>query len=225
MNDKYDFKELIGARLEEIHLAESLPEKMPSDEDILRWETLANARLSARKRKRKQLLSIAAVLLLAVVISVAAIVAPPDAEAGGDGKAVLVENGGMEITEYKALDDISQELQKKFVCLNIEKYGYVVESIKHIKTKNTEQLDITFNKSLSKIIITEIIGGDNVQLKSESNYLTKKEKWGKTEVYLAEAPYDASKKTYNLVYNGVYISIYTEGVKIEKLQRMVEEAF
>lgn len=224
MNDN-NFRDIIGARLEEIHMAETMPETMPSEADMLRWETLAKARTADRKRKMRRFISIAAVFLLAVVIGVAVIVGPPDAEAGGEGNAVIVE-GGMEIMEFDNVKYLPAKLKMNFVVVDGSEYGFELMNLKHTKGKNSESIEIYFERNNNgEIILTEIKGKENTTLKNDFNSLYRKEYWGDAEVFIVKDIDNKDEKTYNFIYNNLYISIFTKGVEEGTVKEMIEEAF
>lgn len=227
MNDNDNIKELIGARLEEIHLSETMTDTMPSDEEILRWETLAQARRAQKQRKKRRLLSMAAVFLLAVVISVAVIVSPPDAEAGGDGRVLIVDsNKGLTVIEYGDIANVPRNISNKFVLIPNEKYALKVDNIVYTNTNNVEQLEIVYtSQELGKVEITEIISQDFAFLESFTNSGNKREKWGDKEVYVIEDNDNTHEKTFVFISNNIYVSVYVEKNKIPLVRKIIKETF
>lgn len=227
MNDNDNIKELIGARLEEIHLSETMADTMPSDEEILRWETLADARRAQKQRNKRRLLSMVAVFLLAIVVGVAVIVSPPDAEAGGDGRAVIVGNeDGVTYTEYEFVKDIPFKVQKKFVFIEATTEGYDTEYVQHMKNKSIEQIYVLYEtKILGEVGVTEIISKDNISLEINANLSGRKEIWDELEVYITEEVKGEKKKTYCFVYNNIFVSIHVEKDNKYELRKIIEETF
>ena len=227
MNDNDNIKGLIGARLEEIHLSETMTATMPSDEEILRWETLAQARRAQKQRNKRCLLSLAAVFLLAVVISVAVIVSPPDAEAGGDGRAVMVgnEDGGISILDYQSFDKIPQKLLSKFLFIKEKSFSFEVKTIRYTETKNAEQLEIVYTSALyGDLGITEIIAKDNTILQNDFHTFDKKEIWGDDVVYIAENPNNMNENTFLCVRNDRVVMIYVEK-NAKEIRNKLKEGF
>jgi len=224
MNDKDNIKELIGARFEEIHLSETMTETLPSDEEILRWETLARARHAQKQRNKRRLLSLAAVFLLAVVISVAVIVSPPDAEAGGNGKAVIVDNkDGVMIAEYDSLEDLETKGHTNFII--IKDRELVATDIQYTKTNNIEQLEVVYKSDDKELVLTEIIGEDNFSLKNVSGLCAQKEEWNYLMVDIVEDPNYKEKMTYCFITNDIYVNVYTETMSKREVRKVIEETF
>lgn len=225
MNDN-NFRDIIGARLEEIHMAETMPETMPSEADILRWETLAKARTADRKRKMRRFISIAAVFLLAVVIGVAVIVGPPDAEAGGEGNAVIVENGGLVVSEYRSISDVPKSLKEKFVFINSQRYELQIDRIIYTKSKSAEQIEFIYSKNnLCEFTLTEIISCENTSLENDTSFFDRKEKWGGKTVFIKEDPRKEESLTCAFMRKNIYVNIYVNKGKIEMIKKIVEETF
>ena len=227
MNDNDNIKELIGARLEEIHLSETMTDTMPSDEEILRWETLAQALRAQKQRNKRRLLSLAAVFLLAVVISVAVIVSPPDAEAGGNGKAVIVDNEkGMTVELYETISEMPAKVKKDFVVINERKNNCNVKYIQYTDSKNVRQLEMVYGRdTLQTFAITQIISDDNTILENDPNYLGVKERWEEKEILIIQDPKDKEKISYSFIYDNTYVYVYTENINKEEAQKIIEEAF
>ena len=225
---KDNFRELIGSRLEEIHLAETEPVTFPSDEEVLRWEALAETRRREKQRQRKKLLSMAAVFLLAAVIGIAVIVAPPDAEAGGEGNTVIVDNGektGVTIMEYASINAIPQDLKKNFILINDGEYGFEVQSVIYSKSTTVEQLEVIYlSDLLGEVTLTEIIRGENTILSNEVFYSNRKEAWGDKTIYIADDPRNQEEKTYMYLHRDVYVLLYTEKTDI-MVKKILEEVF
>lgn len=227
MNDNDNIKELIGARLEEIHLSETMTDTMPSDEEILRWETLADARRAQKQCNKRRLLSLAAVFLLAIVVGVAVIVSPPDAEAGGDGRALIVGNeDGLTIIEYEKLDELPSKLKDKFIILDEDRFGAVTKKIAYSTIKDTEQLEIEYEfDSTRRFELNQIKSEEKLKAKTGPDSLIRKEKWKDIEVHILEDPNYKHVKTYIFISNNVYVSIYTENISEKDMQKIIKEAF
>ena len=146
MNDKENYRELLGARLEAIHNAETSLKDFPSDEEILRWERLAAARLAERKAKKRKLISAAAVFLLAIAIGVAVIIGPPDVQAGGDGGAVIVDatEEGVKMVKFDSVENISNEITEDFLFIPNRISEMEYDLIEYKETEKYKQLKIIF---------------------------------------------------------------------------------
>lgn len=210
MNDNDNIKELIGARLEEIHLSETMTDTMPSDEEILRWETLAQARRAQKQRNKRRLLSLAAVFLLAIVVGVAVIVSPPDAEAGGDGRAVMVgnEDNVHKVITYDSKEDLPIEIQDAFFFID-EGEELVAENIVYSAVKNREELAMTYHsENYGNIEITQI--KDSYGSASE-NYIgsdCKIERWGEKEIFIIVDKDNCKYNTYCFLNDSTFVNIY-----------------
>lgn len=228
MNDNDNIKELIGARLEEIHLSETMADTMPSDEEILRWEALADARRAQKQRNKRRLLSLAAVFLLAIVVGVAVIVSPPDAEAGGDGRAVIVDSldsGGKVITRYESLDKMPTTISESFIILDARERCWKTREIKNNRTNNTMQLEITYTNSKGdEINIYQLKNMDGSKLENVTFPTDRKIRIENIDVYIYEDTKDDRKETLNFVYRDVYICIYCETEKEDEVVKLIKEA-
>jgi len=227
MNDKENYRELLGARLEAIHNAETSLKDFPSDEEILRWERLAAARLAERKAKKRKLISAAAVFLLAIAIGAAVIIGPPDVQAGGDGGAVIVdktEQGGMEISHYKSIDDLPKNVKSNALLLDTEKLNWKIKTIKKMETKSILQLEIIYNdRETKEVVINQILSTNQINIQSYMVTTEKKEKIGKFDVYFSEDPNDNNWETCHFIYGSTYVYIYYNNDDRGLLLKEIEE--
>lgn len=223
MNDNDNIKELIGARLEEIHLSETMTDTMPSDEEILRWETLAQALRAQKQRNKRRLLSMAAVFLLAVVISVAVIVSPPDAEAGGDGRAVIVDMTGdkaLEVNTYKEMAEIPRKIKEQYLFFD-GTYNLELLGVTSTTLKDNTQIEIVYkSEAYGTITILESIVGEDFTIKSLIYNYDEKINYGGINIFIIYDENNNQNATYSFIYNNVYVSVFCE----RNFEKIIEDA-
>ena len=160
-----DYREEIGKKLEEALELGDFSEiedliEMPSPETFAKWTELGVEKHNKRVR-RKRTLAACAIFVVVCVSALIAIkcIAPPEVEAGPDGK-IGIDNSMDRTTTYETWADLPNDMQEKFIEVKNLPAGYVVEEIVLAESRIATKVEIKVKGNQDSFVIRQYISGE-----------------------------------------------------------------
>lgn len=209
MTEDKEYKDLLSRRLEGAYDTVYPADEVPSAEDILRWQNMAEAKAGERKVRIRRLSTLAAVFLVSLALGVAIMVEPPKAEAGGDGKLEISYIDEQEehfaVEKYKDVESVPDDIKEQYIMFDELPEGYEISHIKVTYSGKSEAVETTIENGEKHIIISQWKPGDEMNKTIiREGYA---ENWGGRDVYIQEYSYQDGKSTYLLIHDGKLINI------------------
>lgn len=221
MTEDKEYKDLLSRRLEGAYDAVYPTDEVPSAEDILRWQNMAEAKAGERKVRIRRLSTLAAVFLVSLALGVAIMVEPPKAEAGGDGKLEISYIDEQEehfaVEKYKDVESVPDDIKEQYIMFDELPEGMEIEQIQIITAGQSKSVEIILRKCEKQIIINQYKLSGNLS-KQTMFQETAKEQWGSKTVYINKYE-NEGKICYLLEHEGKVINIVTDnGCSKEEIQ-------
>lgn len=210
MTEDKEYKDLLSRRLEGAYDAVYPADEVPSAEDILRWQNMAEAKEGERKVMIRRLSTLAAVFLVSLALGVAIMVEPPKAEAGGDGKPAILgieeQEERLGVERYKNIESVPDDIKERYIMFDELPEGYEISSVQITYSGNTEILNM-FIKKGEKIIVINQWRVPKEHMNQVILRKGEKEIWDEEEVYISEYEYNSEEVAYTIEYAGMLVNI------------------
>lgn len=210
MTEDKEYKDLLSRRLEGAYDTVYPADEVPSAEDILRWQNMAEAKEGERKVRIRRLSTLAAVFLVSLALGVAIMVEPPKAEAGGDGKLEISYIDEQEehfaVEKYKDVESVPDDIKEQYIMFDELPEGYEISSVQITYSGNTEILNM-FIKKGEKIIVINQWRVPKEHMNQVILRKGEKEIWDEEEVYISEYEYNSEEVAYTIEYAGMLVNI------------------
>lgn len=226
MTDKNDYRRLLGERIARAHLLKNEVEP-PAAEDIACWKRLALAKKQERKRRLRNMATLASVLAVVCCASLVPLFHIPDAQAGKDS-FVDVEDfrdaeESMRTDTYREYAEVPQDVKDEFYIFDNLPEDFSVSEIKVVTIgENKEYRTEITNGKEEKIIIMQDNFSNSSEVFVNSDYV---DNWNGITVYVKHYTNGERKNNYTLADEDIIFSIISdETISKDVLKDIIKEA-
>ena len=225
MADKNDYRRLLGERIARAHLLQNEVEP-PAAEDIACWKRLALAKKQERKRRLRNMATLASVLAVVCCASLVPLFHIPDAQADKDS-FVDVEDfrdaeESMRTDTYREYAEVPQDVKDEFYIFDNLPEDFSVSEIKVVTIGENKKCETLIENKDGNTLL--IIQRDlkNTQTYVDSDYV---EKWQGTDVYIAEYSDSGGSTDYMLSRDNKSINVIADkDIEKRTIQKIIQEA-
>lgn len=225
MTDKNDYRRLLGERIARAHLLQNEVEP-PAAEDIACWKRLALAKKQERKRRLRNMATLASVLAVVCCASLVPLFHIPDAQAGKDS-FVDVEDfrdaeESMRTDTYREYAEVPQDVKDEFYIFDNLPEDFSVSEIKVVTIGENKKCETLIENKDGNTLL--IIQRDlkNTQTYVDSDYV---EKWQGIDVYVAEYSDSGGSTDYMLSLDNKSINVIADkDIEKRAIQKIIQEA-
>ena len=226
MTDKNDYRRLLGERIARAHLLQNEVEP-PAAEDIACWKRLALAKKQERKRRLRNMATLASVLAVVCCASLVPLFHIPDAQADKDS-FVDVEDfrdaeESMRTDTYREYAEVPQDVKDEFYIFDNLPEDFSVSEIKvvTIGEKRTCKTKIK-NLNGNSFTVIQRFTTSNTQTVIDSDYI---DNWNGIKVYVTEYDGDEGNIDYAFVTKNGSVNVLSDkGIKKEEIEKIIQEA-
>lgn len=225
MADKNDYRRLLGERIARAHLLQNEVEP-PAAEDIACWKRLALAKKQERKRRLRNMATLASVLAVVCCASLVPLFHIPDAQADKDS-FVDVEDfreaeESMRTDTYREYAEVPQDVKDEFYIFDNLPEDFSVSEIKVVTIGENKKCETLIENKDGNTLL--IIQRDlkNTQTYVDSDYV---EKWQGIDVYVAEYSDSGGSTDYMLSLDNKSINVIADkDIEKRAIQKIIQEA-
>lgn len=225
MTDKNDYRRLLGERIARAHLLQNEVEP-PAAEDIACWKRLALAKKQERKRRLRNMATLASVLAVVCCASLVPLFHIPDAQADKDS-FVDVEDfreaeESMRTDTYREYAEVPQDVKDEFYIFDNLPEDFSVSEIKVVTIGENKKCETLIENKDGNTLL--IIQRDlkNTQTYVDSDYV---EKWQGIDVYVAEYSDSGGSTDYMLSLDNKSINVIADkDIEKRAIQKIIQEA-
>ena len=227
MTDKNDYRRLLGERIARANLLKNEVEP-PAAEDIACWKRLALAKKQERKRRLRNMATLASVLAVACCASLVPLFHIPDAQAGKDSFVDVEdfrEDGeNMAVDVYRSFDDLPLDVLEDFYIFDNLPAGFVLSEIRVSTVGDKKECRTELeNEKGETFVIKQDNSKETAEVVVNSDYI---DNWNGTKVYVKKYTNGAEKNNYIFAKENSIITIIADNSISEKiLQETLKEAF
>lgn len=218
MTDKNDYRRLLGERIARAHLLQNEVEP-PAAEDIACWKRLALAKKQERKRRLRNMATLASVLAVVCCASLVPLFHIPDAQADKDSFVEMIDAKNHENTTfvdtYLCYDDVPREILESFYAFNETIAGFELSEIRVITVNEDTKLEADFkNKEGTSFTIKQKRAQNETKVIANYDYV---EIWNNIEVGIKTYSNNAKQTTYKFTKNNIFVEIIADCSVQEKI--------
>lgn len=227
MTDKNDYRRLLGERIARANLLKNEVEP-PAAEDIACWKRLALAKKQERKRRLRNMATLASVLAVACCASLVPLFHIPDAQAGKDSFVDVEdfrEDGeNMAVDVYRSFDDLPLDVLEDFYIFDNLPAGFVLSEIRVSTVGDKKECRTELeNERGETFVIRQNLSDSYSEVIVNSDY---QEKWFGRTVHVKEYSDEEERITFRLAMdNGIIIINADRTIDKSIIQQTIKEAF